>query len=163
MSINKYKLNIIVINLQNNINLQYIYLLSLFILEFCSRIFDIFVKFGKAAAANDPTSQNRCRWTSTLEKIEFSRQLVPYLKAAVQKYNNPLKKQRTLIFINSQPANPNFHQFTTAVKSLFSLNATAGFNPSKQCAAAKPWCKRVMVALPIFIETYELCVLIYNI
>ena len=90
MSINKYKLNIIVINLQNNINLQYIYLLSLFILEFCSRIFDIFVKFGKAAAANDPTSQNRCRWTSTLEKIEFSRQLVPYLKAAVLKYNNPL-------------------------------------------------------------------------
>ena len=61
MSINKYKLNIIVINLQNNINLEYIYLLSLFILEFCSRICDIFVKFGKAAAANDPTSQNRCR------------------------------------------------------------------------------------------------------
>ena len=141
MSINKYKLNIIVINLQNNINLQYIYLLSLFILEFCSRIFDIFVKFGKAAAANDPTSQNRCRWTSTLEKIEFSRQLVPCLKAA----------------------NPHFHQFTTAVKSLFSLNATARVNPSMQCAAAKPWCKRVMVALPIFIETYELRVLIYNI
>ena len=114
-------------------------------------------------AADEPHISKLKAVAATLEKIEFSRQLVPYLKAAVLRYNNPLKNQRTLIFINSQPANPNFYQFTTAVKSLFSLNATARVNPSLQCAAAKPWCKRVMVALPIFIETYEPCVLIYNI